>query len=274
MARRSARAVARSRLSQDEKQPRAEGGRAKRVVIGQKPWQNDRLPARRLQSTFFDDGNDSPPRPMAPLETAQRARGVDRRIGRARRASHPQPWMVINSDVRLEAVMAPFSSLTLHTLEDLLLAQIEDLYDAEQRFAKALPNLAEAATSLELKSAFQDHLRETEQHVARLKEVFDLFGVSPSRLACKGMKGLISEGDEVIAAEGEPEVKDAALIAAAQRVEHYQIAGYGSARTFAHELGHYDIARILQKTLAEESATDKLLTEIAQSAVNPAATRS
>jgi ferritin-like metal-binding protein YciE len=164
--------------------------------------------------------------------------------------------------------MGLFSSMTLNSLNDLLVLQIEDLYDAEQRIMKALPKMADAATNKDLKSAFQKHLRETEQHVTRLEKVFSILGLTARRETCEAMKGLIAEGEEAVSAAGDPNVRDAALIAAAQRVEHYEIAGYGTVRTLAEQLGHNEIARILQQTLDEEGACDKKLTQIAESRVN------
>jgi ferritin-like metal-binding protein YciE len=164
--------------------------------------------------------------------------------------------------------MGLFSSMTLNSLDDLLLVQLQDLYDAEQRLTKALPKMAGAAKHKELKAAFQKHLRETEQHVTRLEKVFSILGQTAQRETCEAMKGLIAEGDEAVNAGGDPNVRDAALIAAAQRVEHYEIAGYGTVRTLADQLGHKEIARILQETLDEEGACDKKLTEIAESRVN------
>ena len=125
--------------------------------------------------------------------------------------------------------MGLFANLSLATMDDLLLVELKDLYDAETRLTKALPKMAEAASSAKLKKAFKDHLHETENHVARLEEAFQALGLTPSRETCEAMKGLIAEGDEIISAEGEDSIRDAALIAAAQRVEHYEIAAYGSA---------------------------------------------
>ena len=170
--------------------------------------------------------------------------------------------------------MGLFSSMTLNSLNDLFVVQIQDLYDAEQRLTKALPRMAEAASNQQLKSAFQQHLRETEQHVTRLEKVFSVMGVNAQRDTCEAMKGLIAEGEEVISARGDAEVKDAALIAAAQRVEHYEIAGYGTVRTLAQHLGQQEVARILQQTLDEEGACDKKLTQIAEATVNVGAARS
>jgi ferritin-like metal-binding protein YciE len=170
--------------------------------------------------------------------------------------------------------MGLFSSMTLNSLNDLFLVQIQDLYDAEQRLTKALPKMAEAASNSKLKSAFQAHFRQTEQHVARLEEVFSALGLSPERETCAAMKGLIAEGDEAIGASGDAGVRDAALIAAAQRVEHYEMAGYGTVRTLARQLGRDDLAEILQTTLDEEGACDKKLTKIAESSVNVGAAKS
>ena len=160
-----------------------------------------------------------------------------------------------------------------NSLEDLFVEQLEDLYDAEQRITDALPKMADAATSLELKQAFQNHLTETENQVLRLEQIFTHLGKEPTRETCAAMKGLLSEGEDMIKAKGDPYVKDAALIAAAQRVEHYEMAGYGTARTFAEQLGHSEAARLLQATLDEEGNANKTLTAIAEQGVNQAASR-
>ena len=167
--------------------------------------------------------------------------------------------------------MGLFSSMTLNSLNDLFVVQIQDLYDAEQRLTKALPKMAAAAHNAALKSAFQEHLRQTEGHVSRLEKAFQSLGKSAKTKTCEAMKGLVSEGEEIINSSGQVDVKDAALIAAAQRVEHYEIAGYGTARTFAQRLGRQDVARLLQQTLEEEEATDKKLTGLAEQSINPKA---
>jgi len=164
--------------------------------------------------------------------------------------------------------MGLFGGLTFNSFDDLLLEQLQDLYDAEQRLTKALPKMAAAAHNSSLKAAFQEHLRETEGHVTRLEQVFQLLGKSAKAKTCEAMKGLIEEGSEVISASGDPDVRDAALIAAAQRVEHYEIAGYGTVRTFAQRMGRHDVARLLQQTLDEEAATDKKLTSLAEQSIN------
>jgi ferritin-like metal-binding protein YciE len=164
--------------------------------------------------------------------------------------------------------MGLFSGLNLDSFETLFIDQIEDLYDAERRIVKALPKMVDAAHNEGLKSAFRQHLGETENQVTRLERVFESMGRSAGAKSCEAMKGLIAEGEEVINADGDPEVKDAALIAAAQRVEHYEIAGYGCARNFAQRLGRYDAARLLQETLDEEGAADKKLTLLAELGIN------
>ncbi|HVA49759.1 MAG TPA: ferritin-like domain-containing protein [Pirellulales bacterium] len=162
-------------------------------------------------------------------------------------------------------------SLTLDNLEDLLIQQLQDLYSAEEQLISAIPKMAEAAFSSQLKSAFETHLQETRRQKERLERAFQLLGQDAVAEKCQAMAGLISEGSEIIQATGDPEVKDAALIAAAQRVEHYEIAGYGCARTFARHLHREDVAAILQQNLEEESRTDDLLTQIAESSVNAVA---
>jgi ferritin-like metal-binding protein YciE len=164
--------------------------------------------------------------------------------------------------------MALFTSVEFNSLKDLFVNQLEDLHDAENRLTKALPKMAEAANSSQLKQAIQQHLTETHGHVSRLDTIFRELGIEPKRETCEAMKGLISEGEDIVNAKGDPDVKDAALIAAAQRVEHYEISGYGTARTFAQRLGLNQAANLLQQTLNEEAAADKKLNTIAESAVN------
>jgi ferritin-like metal-binding protein YciE len=169
--------------------------------------------------------------------------------------------------------MGLFSSTKFTNLEDLFVEQIQDLYDAEHRLVDALPKMAKAATSPELRSAFQHHLAQTENHVKRLETVFQEIGKDSNRVSCEGIKGLIKEGEEVVEAKGDSNVKDTALVAAAQRVEHYEMAGYGCARSFAEWLGRDDVAQLLQQTLNEEGEADKTLTNIAQLNLNPQAAR-
>lgn len=164
-------------------------------------------------------------------------------------------------------------SMTLDNLSDLLIAQLEDLYSAESQLVDALPKMEQAAHASELKTAFRNHLAETKRQKQRLERAFNLLGHDAQEHSCEAMQGLIAEGEEIIGAEGDPEVKDAALIAAAQRVEHYEMAGYGCVRTFAHRLGHHEVGELLQETLNEEAKADKLLTDIAQRSVNLQAAR-
>jgi len=153
--------------------------------------------------------------------------------------------------------------MELQTLNDLFVDQVQDLYSAEQQLVQALPKMAAAASNDELREAFQNHLTETQDHVRRISDIFGELGVSPSGEKCEGMEGLIREGEQALTAQGDPTVRDAALIAAAQRVEHYEIAGYGTARTLADELDYDDAKDLLDQTLDEESNADKLLTKIA-----------
>ena len=158
--------------------------------------------------------------------------------------------------------------MSMDSLKDLYIDELKDLYSAETQLIKALPKMAKKATAPELKQAFQDHLEETKGHVARLEEIFEELDEKPTGKTCKAMKGLVEEGAEVIEEDGNEAVLDAALIGAAQRVEHYEIAGYGVVRTFATLLGENDAAELLQETLDEEAAADKKLTEIAEEDIN------
>jgi ferritin-like metal-binding protein YciE len=150
----------------------------------------------------------------------------------------------------------------LETLKDLFEHELADLHSAETQLVTALPKMAQAASNEELRGAFEHHLEETRDHVRRLEEIRAQIGSSLSE-ECKGMRGLIEEGEEIVSGQGDPMVKDAALIAAAQRVEHYEIAAYGTARTFADELDLGDAKDLLDQTLDEEGSADKLLTKIA-----------
>jgi ferritin-like metal-binding protein YciE len=153
--------------------------------------------------------------------------------------------------------------MQLQTLHDLFVEQLQDLYSAETQLVQALPKMASAASHEELRDAFEQHLEETRGHVNRLREVFEQIGVTPGGEKCEGMAGLIKEGQEVLSMQGDPSVIDAALIAAAQRVEHYEIAGYGTVRTLADHLDLGDAKSLLDETLDEEAKADKLLTKIA-----------
>ena len=154
--------------------------------------------------------------------------------------------------------------MSVDSIEKLFVEELKDLYSAETQITKALPKLVKAATSAELRGAFEHHLKETEGHVKRLEQVFEILGESPKGKTCDGMKGVLSEGEETVDETQEGDVRDVGLISAAQRVEHYEMAGYGSVRSYAERLGQQRIAQLLQATLEEEKAADKKLTEIAQ----------
>jgi ferritin-like metal-binding protein YciE len=158
--------------------------------------------------------------------------------------------------------------MKLESLRDLLVEQLQDLYDAENRITKALPKMAKAATSPELRAAFEKHLAETKGQVERLEQVFEHLGEKAKKKTCKAMQGLIEEGEETIKEDAEPEVKDAALIAAAQRVEHYEMAGYGTVRAYAKLLKETKVVKLLEATFAEEKATDEALSDLAESTIN------
>lgn len=163
--------------------------------------------------------------------------------------------------------------MKIESMEDLFLEQIEDLYDAEKRLTKALPKMAEAATSQSLRQAIQSHLMETEGHVTRLENIFNILGKKSKSQTCDAMKGLVSEGEDIVSDTDPSPVRDAGIIAAANRVEHYEIAAYGSARTFAQTLGLREAASLLEQTLQEEKLADQKLTQIAESMINEEALR-
>lgn len=156
------------------------------------------------------------------------------------------------------------------SLQDLFLEQLKDVYDAEHRILEALPKMSEAATSTKLSAAFDQHVAQTETHVTRLEQVFEMMGLEPERKTCDAIKGLVAEGDEVIS-EAEGTVLDAGLVAAAQAVEHYEMARYGTLRSWAETLGMREAAQLFQTTLKEEEQTDLNLTTLAESSINPAA---
>jgi len=156
----------------------------------------------------------------------------------------------------------------VNTLEDLFMEMVKDLYSAEKQLVKALPKMAKAAQSPDLQKAFKDHLSQTEGHVERLEQISAELESSPRGKKCVGMEGLVEEGNEIIQEDMDPDVRDAGLIAAAQKVEHYEIASYGALRTWAQQLGHDNAARLLQETLDEEGEANKKLTAIAESHVN------
>jgi len=152
----------------------------------------------------------------------------------------------------------------IDTLENLLIHEIKDLYSAEKQLVKALPKVAKKAHSPQLKQAIEEHLEQTEEHVNRLEQVFEMLGQSAKAVTCKGMEGILDEGEDAMSMKGTPETLDAAIIAAAQKVEHYEIASYGSARDWAKHLGLTTHVATLQQTLDEEKHADHLLTTISQ----------
>lgn len=160
--------------------------------------------------------------------------------------------------------------MKMNSLEDVLVDELKDMYSAENQILKALPKMAKAANG-ELRTAFEKHLEQTRTHAERLMQVCKELNITPRGKKCEGMEGLIGEGAEVMESKGDEEAMEAALIGAAQRVEHYEIAAYGTARTHARMLGYEKAAKLLEQTLEEERLTDDRLTEIAESRINPAA---
>ena len=162
--------------------------------------------------------------------------------------------------------------MKLETLNDLYLAELKDLYSAEDQILSALPKIIEKVQSPGLRQALENHLEETKGHVARLEQVFEMSGQPAKKQKCKGMSGLLDEGDELIGTDAKPAVRDAAIIAACQRVEHYEIAAYGTVRTYADQLGLERASTMLQETLDEEAAADEKLTSLASQGINQQAT--
>lgn len=161
-----------------------------------------------------------------------------------------------------------FMAMKVDSLNDLFVYDLKDLYDAENRIIEAMPSMIEAASAAELKQAFQEHLNVTKQQASRLEEIFDMLDMDPERESCDGIIGILKEGSKMAAAKGDPNTKDAALIASAQKVEHYEVASYGTLRTYARELDMDDVAEILQMTLDEEKDTDSQLTGLAERSIN------
>ena len=158
--------------------------------------------------------------------------------------------------------------MEIDTLQELLVEELKDLYSAEAQLLKAMPKMVKKAQHPQLKKAFETHLRETEGQVKRLDQVFEILGEKAKGKKCLAMEGLINEAKEHMSEDMEEDVMDAALIGMAQKIEHYEIAGYGTARTYAKQLGNKEVQRLLQQTLDEEGKTDKLLTQLAESSIN------
>ena len=157
----------------------------------------------------------------------------------------------------------------VQSLQDMYVEELKDIYNAEKQLLKALPKMAKAASSDELRTAFEEHLEQTKGHVERLEQVFQTMDMAAKGKTCEAMKGLVAEGEEILELEGDEATIDAGLIAAAQKVEHYEIATYGTLRSWAKQLGSEEAATLLQQTLDEESETDERLTKLAESIVNP-----
>lgn len=158
--------------------------------------------------------------------------------------------------------------MKLESIRDLYVEELKDLYDAENQITQALPKMGQAAQAPELKRAFQEHLKQTEGQIQRLEQIFQHLGTPAKGKKCKGVAGLIAEGEELLKEDAQPEVRDAGLIATAQKVEHYEMAGYGTVRTYAEMLGEREAAKLLQATLDEEGETNKKLTALAEQKVN------
>jgi ferritin-like metal-binding protein YciE len=158
--------------------------------------------------------------------------------------------------------------MKLNNLNDLFIHELKDIYNAEKQITKALPKMMKEATTPQLKKAFEMHLGETEKQIERLEQVFESIGMKPSGEKCKAMEGIIKEAQDMMSENADSDVMDAALIASAQRVEHYEIAGYGTLCTYAKQLGHKEALKLLHMTLEEEKATDLKLTDLAESKVN------
>jgi ferritin-like metal-binding protein YciE len=161
--------------------------------------------------------------------------------------------------------------MSLNSLESLFIEELRDIYNGEKQILRALPKMAKAAESAELSQAFTKHLKETQGHVQRLEKILRELGQAIRGKQCKGMMGLLEEGKEKLEEDGEAAVLDAALIASAQKVEHYEIAAYGCLRTYAQLLGYDQVAKLLEQTLAEEEAADKKLTQLGEGGINEAA---
>ena len=162
--------------------------------------------------------------------------------------------------------------MKLESLHDLYVKELHDLYDAEEQIVKALPKMIEASSSTQLRTALAEHLEQTREQVRRLEQIFRLHGEEAKGESCKGMSGIIDEGKDIVKHDENPDVRDAGIISAAQRVEHYEMAAYGTVRTWAEQMGHTQAAQLLQQTLEEEGEADKRLTDIAMN-LNVEATR-
>ena len=160
------------------------------------------------------------------------------------------------------------ASQPLNTLHDLFVMGLKETYGAELQIMDIMPQVIDAVSSSDLKQAFQNHVQATQEQISRLEDVFEMLDIDPEPMTCNAVAGLIEDGKRIIQASGDPMVKDAGLIAAEQKMEHFEIASYGTLRTWAQEMGHNDVADILQMTLKEESQTDKQLSQMAEERIN------
>ena len=203
---------------------------------------------------------------MATRKTATKSNGKNGTTGRkSTTAATSGRSRATNSGSRSKSNGGEMENSKFHQL---FMDELKDIYWAEKHLVKALPKMQKAATTAELVNAFADHLAATKQHVSRVEEIFEMMGARPVAKKCEAMEGLVSEAQELIEEEEESAVLDAGLIIAAQKVEHYEIAAYGSLRTLATRMGHTDAANLLEQTLDEEKETDVLLTQIAETSVN------
>lgn len=156
----------------------------------------------------------------------------------------------------------------MDSLHDLFVMELKDTYDAEHQIVKAMPRMIEATSSPTVKAKFEQHLKVTREQIERLHQVFRKLDMEPEREHCDGMAGILKDGEKILEMKGDPATLDAALISAAQKVEHYEISAYGTLATFAHTMGHHEIAQLLETTLGEEKNTDKMLSEVAERSIN------
>ena len=189
-------------------------------------------------------------------------------VDRAIYLANPTPSEAIR---KFKTTKKQSKNMKLNTLQDLFIDELRDLYSAENQLLKALPKMARGASSAELRQAFEEHLEQTKGHVERLEQIFDGLDESPKGKTCHAMKGLVEEGSEILDQDGEESVLDAGIIAAAQKVEHYEIASYGTVRTFAELLDQTQASKLLQETLDEEGEANKKLNALAEDIVNPEA---
>jgi ferritin-like metal-binding protein YciE len=193
---------------------------------------------------------------------AAAGRGIPDRCGLREREEKEKGYIMISKSAKKRGAQS------LDSMEDLLKEELQDLYDMESAVSKALPKMEKAVSAEELKLAFRQHIDTTKRQKIRLEEIFSMLNMKPAAKECDGIRGIISEGESLISAKGNACVKDAALIAAAQRAEHYEMASYGCARSFAQQLGRSDVADLLQQTLNEEGSTDHRLTCLAEGGIN------